>query len=125
MATLRADTAEPNELITATDETLEDAIGHADPMVLRGLLYLLTSDHALKDIELKTVHFGRVETVAPARDEDIAMLRRKGADFLKAYRDAGGGPIDHGPREHVAESLDLVVGERIMDAARDLMIEET
>lgn len=125
MATLRADTAEPNELITATDETIEDAIGHADPMVLRGLLYLLTSDPALKDIELKTVHFGRVETVAPARDEDIAMLRRKGADFLKAYRDAGGGPIDHGPREHVAESLDLVVGERIMDAARDLMIEET
>ena len=29
--------------------------------------------------------------------QDVALLRRKAAEFLKAYRDAGAGPIDIGP----------------------------
>ncbi|MBT2189044.1 NAD(P)/FAD-dependent oxidoreductase [Sphingobium sp. H33] len=112
------------ELLSASDEMIEDAVGYADPMALRGLLYLLTGDTELKTMELRKFRVGRVETVAPASDEVIAMLRRKAVDFLKAYRDAGAGEIDY-DRARVVESLDLVVGERIMDAARDLMVEET
>ena len=36
-----------SELLTATDETIDDAVRHADPMVLRGLLYQLTGDESI------------------------------------------------------------------------------
>src|SRR5580698_7333761 len=36
-----------SELLAANDETIEDAVQFADPMVLRGLLYQLTGDEAL------------------------------------------------------------------------------
>jgi 4-hydroxyacetophenone monooxygenase len=32
------------ELLAASNAVIEDAIAHADPMVLRGLLYQLTGD---------------------------------------------------------------------------------
>lgn len=117
--------AQRPELLDANDEMIEDAIGYADPMVLRGLLYQLTGDAELKSMELKWTWAGRTQVVSPATPADVEMLRRKGADFLKSYRDAGAGPIDFGPRERLPESLALVVGEPIKEEALDLMIEET
>jgi len=126
MATIEADVRpERPELLAARDEVIEDAVTYADPMVLRGLLYQLTADPELRAMGLRSVRVGRVETTAPASDADIAMVRRKAADFLKAYRDAGAGPIDYGPRDRLPESLALIVGAEIPDKAVDLMIEET
>jgi 4-hydroxyacetophenone monooxygenase len=113
-----------SELRTASDEVIEDAVGYAEPMVLRGLLYQLTGDTEVKAIGLKQVRVGRVETVVPASDADVAMLRRKAADFLKAYRDAGAGPMGYGPRERLPESMSLLVGHPIKAEALDLMLEE-
>jgi 4-hydroxyacetophenone monooxygenase len=113
------------ELLGASDEVIEDAVAYADPMVLRGLLYQLTGDAALKAMELRKVRVGRVETVAPASDDTVAMVRRKAAAFLKDYRDAGAGPIAFGPPERLPESLNLIVGHAIREDARDLMLEET
>src|SRR6185437_16910410 len=96
-----------------------------DPMVLRGLLYQLTGDYELKDLALKKVRVGRIETVVPATDDDVAMVRRKAVEFLKAYRDAGAGPIGYGPRERLPESLSLIVGQAIRPEAVELMVEET
>ena len=76
------------ELLTASDDVIEDAVKFANPMVLRGLIYQLTGDPELKDIELKWTWAGRTQVVSPATDEDVAMLRRKAADYLKSYRDA-------------------------------------
>jgi 4-hydroxyacetophenone monooxygenase len=112
------------ELRGSSDEMIEDAVGYAEPMVLRGLLYQLTGDPEVKAIELKTVRMGRIETVVPATEEGVAMLRRKAASFLKVYRDTGAGPIGYGPRERVPESLGLVVGHTIKPEAVDLMVEE-
>ncbi|HEY8508678.1 MAG TPA: NAD(P)/FAD-dependent oxidoreductase [Steroidobacteraceae bacterium] len=114
-----------SELLTASDEVIEDAVQYAEPMVLRGLLYQLTGDASLREMELKQTRVGRVETVALSREEDVALLRRKTADFLKNYRAAGAGPIDYGPRERLPESLSLIVGHPIKPEALDLMIEET
>jgi len=126
MATIEANVRpERPELLAASDEVIEDAVEYADPMVLRGLLYQLTGDPELKSMELKKVRMGRVETVAPANDEAIAMVRRKAVEFLKSYRDSGAGPISWGPKERLPESLDLIVGEPIKEEARDLMVEET
>jgi 4-hydroxyacetophenone monooxygenase len=122
MATTEA--AERSELRSATDETIEDAVAHADAMVLRGLLYQLTGDPEVKGIALKTVRMGRIEMVVPATDADTALLRRKAAAFLKAYRDSGAGPIEPGPLERIPESMNLVVGTPIREDAVDLMREE-
>ncbi len=81
------------ELLAASDEVIEDAVRYAEPMVLRGLLYQLTGDPELEAMALKRVRMGRMEIVSPATDDDVAMLRRKAAGFLKAHRDAGAGPI--------------------------------
>ncbi len=122
MATIEA-SVRP-ELCAASDAVIEDAVGHADLMVLRGLLYQLTGDPELKAVALKSVRVGRVDTVAPATDADIALLRRKAVDFLKAYRDTGAGPIGYGPPERVPESMALVVGSDIPDVGLDLFVEE-
>ena len=42
------------ELRAADDAVIEDAIAHADPMVLRGLLYQLTGDPEVAATGVKT-----------------------------------------------------------------------
>ena len=112
------------ELLDASDETIEDALQYADPMVLRGLLYQLTGDAELLDIELRAIMAGFFQVHVPAREQDVAMIRRKGAEFLKAYRDGGAGPISIGPRERLAVSLSLISGESIPEDEMSLFVEE-
>jgi 4-hydroxyacetophenone monooxygenase len=108
MATTEAEVRK--ELLEATDETIAQALEYADPMVLRGILYQLTGDEELVDLELTTVGSGFYTSLGPARDEDAAMIRRKAATFLGAYRDAGAGSVDVGPAERLATSLELASG---------------
>ena len=44
MAMGRLESHVREELLAASDEVIEDAVAHADPLVLRGLLYQLTGD---------------------------------------------------------------------------------
>jgi 4-hydroxyacetophenone monooxygenase len=69
------------ELIDATDDTIEDAVKYADPMVLRGLIYQLTGDESIADVEVTTTVVGFTETQTVARQSDIALLQSKGAGF--------------------------------------------
>jgi 4-hydroxyacetophenone monooxygenase len=112
------------ELLGASDAVIEDAVGYAEPMVLRGLLYQLTGDPTLKTMELKKVKVGRIEALAPATDEDVAMLRRKTVEFLKKHRDAGAPAIGFGPKERLPESLALQAGSEIPEYAREMFVEE-
>ena len=124
MARIQSD--ERIELLAASDEVIEDAVAHADPMVLRGLLYQLTGDAELKAMELKwTWASAFAASAEPATEAGVAMLRRKAAEYLKAYRDSGAGQIGYGPPERLAESMGLVVGETIREDVIDLMVEET
>ena len=81
------------ELLDASDEQIDDAVKYIDPMVARGLLYQLTGDPELKDIEVKKASMGFFTASAPAKEEDTKLLQRKTADYLKAYRDADGNYI--------------------------------
>src|ERR1700734_3189992 len=101
------------ELRAASDAAIEDAIAHADPMVLRGLLYQLTGDPEVAATSVKTVLAGYFDVAAPATEADVALLRRKGAAFLKAYRDSGAGDIAVGPPERLAVSLGLMLGQTL------------
>ena len=112
------------ELLSATDAQIEDAVSHADPMVLRGLIYQLTGDPELEAVALKTVTVWLMETTGPAGDAEVAMIRRKAADFLKAYRDSGAGPIGSGPGDRLRRSIDLMFGESIPDESQGWVHEE-
>src|ERR1700712_3056222 len=101
------------ELRAADDAVIEDAIAYADPMVLRGLLYQLTGDPEVAATGVKTVLAGYFDVAAPATEADVALLRRKGAAFLKAYRDSGAGDIAFGPRDRLAVGLGLMLGRTL------------
>jgi 4-hydroxyacetophenone monooxygenase len=112
------------ELIRATDEYIDTAVKHADPMVLRGLLYQLTGDEDLADIELGTFVGGFAEAKVVAREEDVARIQAKAAAFLKSYRDRGAPEIGHGPAERLQKSIAFTVGDEAPDAELELWVEQ-
>ena len=70
------------ELRSASDATIEDAVAHADPMALRGLLYQLTGDESIAATEVVLVRAGNAEAMALAPHE-VANLQAEAARFLK------------------------------------------
>jgi 4-hydroxyacetophenone monooxygenase len=89
---IQIDTPARHELLTASDELIEDAVEHADPMTLRGLVFQLTGDPDLKRLEIAKRYRGFYPIYAPADEQGAALVREKAAAFLKGYRDAGAGP---------------------------------
>src|SRR5215469_14693738 len=90
------------ELLSASDEMIDDAVKYADPMVLRGLLFQLTGDKEVEQTEVALTMQGGLLPLpvpAPKTPEVANFLRRKAAEFLKSYRDAGAGPMGPGPKE--------------------------
>ena len=113
------------ELLTASDETIDEAVKYADPMVLRGLLYQLTGDEEVANTELAPDMFLHLKMYRLAKDSDVELIRSKAVAFLKDYRDRGAGDIDLGPTERLFRSLSLIAGEEIPEAERDMWMEVT
>ena len=113
-----------SELLEASDELIERAVAHADPMVLRGLLYQLTGDEEAAATRITVDPAGFQTFMMVAEEADVAMLRRKTVDFLTAHRDAGAAPLDIGPEERLRRSVPLVLGEELDDAEFEYCREE-
>jgi len=113
-----------SELLTATDETIDDAVKHADPMVLRGLLYQLTGDESIAATGSGTVTIRNVELNVLKKASDVALIQSKAAAFLKAYRDQGAGDISWGLPERLQRSLSLAAGTDIPASEFDLWLEQ-
>jgi 4-hydroxyacetophenone monooxygenase len=97
------------ELLSATDATIDDAVRFAQPMVLRGLLYLLTGDEEV--VGMKPGTAAKFGTGRDMDDEaDAELLKSKIAAFLKSYRDSGAGHLELGSEEHLHRSLSLTAG---------------
>jgi len=116
--------AKQSELLTATDQTIDDALQHADPLVLRGLVYQLTGDPELVPIEVDSQNFGIFESVAVRSDADEKLIREKAAAFLRACRDDGEGEVPLGPVDRLPQSLALTAGREIPPAELDMWIEQ-
>lgn len=95
------------ELLAADDATIDDAVRHADPMVLRGLLHQLTGDEAVAAVR-PTPQVG-IDAARLVDAADIAFLRDRLAAFLRAHRDRG-ALADLGPSERLPRSLALAAG---------------
>jgi 4-hydroxyacetophenone monooxygenase len=113
------------ELLEASDATIDDAIRHADPMVLRGLIYQLTGDDEILQMEMASEQYANFYVSRIAKDSDVALLRRKAAAFLESYRDRGAGDIDLGSPERLYRSLSLTAGVDLPEEERELWLEQT
>src|SRR3954464_8605097 len=80
---------ERHEMCDASDETIEDAVKFADPMVLRGLLYQLKCGESVAATEVKAMEVFLFEAMVLGDPADVAMLQSKAAELLKSYRDRG------------------------------------
>jgi 4-hydroxyacetophenone monooxygenase len=112
------------ELLDASDDVIDDAVKYADPMTLRGLLYQITGDPELKQVEVVKEYVGFTPSFAPTTEAGTALIRQKAAAFLKRYRDAGAGPLEVGPAERLPESLSLVCGRPLSEDEKGFYIEE-
>src|SRR3984957_15116640 len=126
-----------SELLTATDETIEDVVKYADPMVLRGLLYQLTGDETIAAIQATTAQIRDSEPGKASKDfalvqsksdvsnpSDLAMIQSKAAAFFKSYRDQGAPNIPCGPPERLPRSLSLVAGTDIPASEMEMWLEQ-
>jgi 4-hydroxyacetophenone monooxygenase len=121
MAMARLESHTREELLAASDEVIEDAVLHADPFVLRGLLFQLTGDEEVARAHVAEVGRG----VEPAgNDDDTALLRRKAVEFLKAYRGRGAGEISIGAEARLPTSLQLASNFELADEDMGLYVEE-
>jgi 4-hydroxyacetophenone monooxygenase len=111
-------------LLDASDAQIERAVAHADPMVLRGLLYQLTGDDEAAATRITVDPTGFQTFMMVAEEADVAMLRHKTVDFLRAHRDAGAEPLGIGPEERLRRSIPLVLGEELDDAEFEYCSEE-
>ncbi len=119
-----ADAGVREELLDASDATIEDATELADPMVLRGLIYQLTGDPQIAATAL--VDGGRTGFLGGMvpTPEDAALIRRKAAEFLKSYRDRGAGELGIGPMDRLPKSMTLTMGRELEPDSLDLWLEE-
>ena len=112
------------ELISASNDIIDDAVGHADPLTLRGLLYFLTQDEEIPAMR-PAGNLSRYSSGSGMADEaDVVRLRTKAARFLRAYRDAGAGEIDTGSEDLLVRSLSLAAGVEIAARDREIWLEE-
>jgi 4-hydroxyacetophenone monooxygenase len=116
--------AEQSELLTATDEMIDDAVKYADPMVLRGLLYQLTGDESIAATKVATMTIRNVEIPSLSDPSDVALIQSKAAAFLKSYRDQGAGDIPYGPPERLPRSLNLAAGIDLAASEFELWLEQ-
>lgn len=114
------------ELLSASDAVIDDAVQYADPMVLRGLLYQLTGDEAVANVSVgKHIISGHREYYYVEKPEDVKMIREKAAQLLKAHRDAGGGAFPLGPESRLLKSLSLTGGAPVPATEFEMWFETT
>lgn len=117
------DTAPNDELLSASDETIDDAVQYASPMVLRGLLYQLTGDEEV--VAMKPGTAAKFTTGRELADEaDEERIKAKAAAFLKQYRDSGARQIDRGPEARLRKSLSLTANEEVPEDELPIWLEE-
>jgi 4-hydroxyacetophenone monooxygenase len=99
-----------DELRAASDSEIEQAVQFVDPMVLRGLVYQLTGDEEIAATATASDWFFFFSLNLLADPRDVAMVQRRAAELLKAYRDQESDEVPLGPRERLPRSLGLTAG---------------
>ena len=89
-----------------------------------GYTVIEKGDEEVASIALKQIIVGFFVGQVPATDADVALIRRKAADFLKHYRDSGAGAIGLGPQERLKRSLELMYAVPLQDENLGMYLED-
>ena len=111
------------ELLDASDDTIDEALRYADSMTLRGVLYLLTGDEDVATATVGLTKRGLFDVPEVVDGQQVALLRRKAAEFLKAHRDAGAPEISI-RSERLRTAVRLTMGLELADEDLELYVEE-
>jgi len=114
-----------NELLQASDATIDGCVAHADPLVFRGLLYQLTGEEELAGMPVERRPYGYNHVDLLTREADVQLIRAKAARLLKQLRDSSKTEIDIGPLNRLPRSLELSAGKDIPMSEMEMWIEET
>jgi len=113
-----------SELAQASDDRLIDCLNHANPLILRGLLYQVTGDEDLAAMPIETVPFGYSFMDKLVHESDVAKVRAKALAWLQGLRD-GSGEADLGPMSRLPRALELIYGRTIPQRELPMWLEET
>ncbi|TVV75750.1 flavin-containing monooxygenase [Sphingomonas solaris] len=112
-----------SELTNASDADIDDAVQHAQPLVLHGLLHQLTGDEDL--LGLNPGGGAKFDTGSDTTNtDDEQKIKAKAAEFLKRFRDAGEPALDIGPIDRLRQSLSLTAAYDIPPGDLDIWLEE-
>jgi 4-hydroxyacetophenone monooxygenase len=112
------------ELRSASDATIEQALAFADPLILTALLYHGTGDESLAALKIDQGPGFLAEAPTMGNAEDIAKVRAKALELLRAYRDGRKQPPTSASRDHLQRAMSLAVGQRVRDEDLDFWLEE-
>jgi 4-hydroxyacetophenone monooxygenase len=110
--------------LNAPDAVIDDAVSFGDPMALRGLVFQLTGDQDLEDLQTAVRPVGFTEAAVLLNDTEVASVRAIAASTLKSFRDASDAEVRLGPPERLPRSLALTAGTEIPDPDLELWLEE-
>jgi 4-hydroxyacetophenone monooxygenase len=112
-----------DELRAASDETIENAVKHADPMILRGILHQLMGDDSVADLSVRDDYFGYAFVNRIVRDEDVELLRQKASSFLRRCR--ASTTVELGSEGRLYRSLSLTAGVELPEVERAMWLEQS
>jgi 4-hydroxyacetophenone monooxygenase len=101
------------ELKSASDRTIREALECADPMVLLGLIYHATGDEALGSIGISSVPMVFSSANIVPDKEQAAWVRARAFDLLTAYRDGKATPPTHVTSARLHRAMSLAAGEDV------------
>lgn len=113
-----------SELSSASDDQIIEALGYADPLVLRGVLYHLTGDESLAEMP-HVIGPGMLgKSPYLANESDVALLRKKAFDLLAAYRDGILHPPAEVSRERLLRAMSMVVCQEVPPEGAGFWLQE-
>lgn len=93
------------------DETIQKMLEYADPITLRGLLYHATGDADVAATRVEEVQWPFSIARNVTDPDDIALLRRKAFELLKAYADGTATPPGPDVTPRLLDAIALAAGE--------------
>jgi 4-hydroxyacetophenone monooxygenase len=114
-----------DELKRISDSELSAKLDHANPMVLRALVYHATGDTGLRDeVEVDHVLIGWVDTPLVTDERSRAHIKEKALKLLGEYRRGERQPPTANDRDRLLEALKLGSTIEVPKEELDFLIEE-
>ena len=112
------------QLVSISDDFIEGVVAQADPMALRGALYLQTGDETLLSITLESKAAQDELGAEMSSAKDIAALRAAGSAFLKALRDGAVEPTAPYMPDRLRRALSMTAGFEIPPEDQEIWFQE-